>query len=276
MKKKILITGSSGYIGQHLVKMLKDQYILTGLDRVEHNNLDNLLQDVTNLTTPLETEYDVVVHLAALVQVGESVLFPTDYYLTNTVGTLNILKNVKCKNFVLASTGAANQLTCPYGISKKAAEEIVAEYCQKNKIDYTIFRFYNVVGTDGIVPTNPDGLFYALIKAMQTNEFTIYGDDYKTADGTCVRDYVHVNEICNAIKLAIETPSNKIENLGHGKGYSVKEIAELFKTVNNANITINIGPRREGDIEVSILDNVSKYMQSLYTIEELLDIRYNY
>jgi len=111
---------------------------------------------------------------------------------------------------------------------------------------------------------------------MQTNEFTIYGDDYKTADGTCVRDYVHVNEICNAIKLAIETPSNKIENLGHGKGYSVKEIAELFKTVNNANITINIGPRREGDIEVSILDNVSKYMQSLYTIEELLDIRYNY
>jgi len=127
MKKKILITGSSGYIGQHLVKMLKDQYILTGLDRVEHNNLDNLLQDVTNLTTPLETEYDVVVHLAALVQVGESVLFPTDYYLTNTVGTLNILKNVKCKNFVLASTGAANQLTCSYGISKKAAEEIVAD-----------------------------------------------------------------------------------------------------------------------------------------------------
>ena len=270
--KKILITGSSGYIGQHLVKMLKDQYTLTGLDRVEHTNVDLIIQDITTLTTPLETEYDVIIHLAALVQVGESVSIPTDYYLTNTFGTLNVLKNIKCKNFIHASTGAADQLTSPYGISKKAAEEIVAEYCKNNNIDYTIFRFYNVIGADGIVPTNPDGLFYALIKALDSKEFTIYGDDYNTSDGTCVRDYVHVNEICNALKLAVKTPSNKIENLGHGKGHSVREIAELFKTVNDANFYINVGPRRDGDIEISILDDVSIYMESLYTIKELLKV----
>jgi len=272
MTKKVLITGSSGYIGQHLVKMLQDEYTLTGLDCVERTNVNLLIRDITTLTTPLETEYDAVIHLAALVQVGESVCIPTDYYLTNTFGTLNVLKNIKCKNFILASTGAADQLTSPYGISKKAAEEIVAEYCEKNDINYTIFRFYNVIGADGIVPTNPDGLFYALIKALDTKEFTIYGDDYNTTDGTCVRDYVHVNEICNALKLAIETSSNKIENLGHGKGHSVREIATMFKKVNNASFNINIGPRRPGDIETSILNNVSTYMESLYTIEELLRV----
>jgi UDP-glucose 4-epimerase len=135
-----------------------------------------------------------------------------------------------------------------------------------------MFRFYNVIGSYGIKPTNPDGLFYNLIKAIHTGSFTLYGRDYNTPDGTCIRDYVHVMEICNAIKKAIENPSNNIENLGHGVGTSVSEIITLFKAVNNVDFDIVDGPRRKGDIEVSVLDNPSTYLDKAYTISNLLKV----
>ena len=107
---------------------------------------------------------------------------------------------------------------------------------------------------------------------MNTGSFTVFGNDYNTPDGTCIRDYVHVLEICNAIELALENPSNTIENLGHGKGTSVTEIVTCFKNVNNVDFAINYGSRREGDIEVSVLSNPSSYMKQLYSIEELLKV----
>jgi len=211
--------------------------------------------------------------LAALVRVGESEVMPIKYYITNLNGTMNVINRIKTNNFIFSSTGAAQDCESAYGISKRAAEDVVKEYCTTHRpTPYTIFRFYNVIGSEGFAPTNPDGLMYNLIKARETGEFTIFGSDYKTSDGTCVRDYVHVNEICDALRSAIEKPSNQIECLGHGVGYTVKEIVNLFQKVNDLDFDVKMGPRRKGDIEVSVLENVSPYMQNLYTMEELFKV----
>jgi UDP-glucose 4-epimerase len=259
MNNRILITGSHGYIGSHLCKLIESDCIdlKIGSDIRDPNLLLNC---------------DVLIHLAALVQVGESVSNPLNYYNTNINGTINLLDKFKGNHFIFASTGAAaGELSSPYAMSKRVCEDLVIDHCKKRNINYTIFRFYNVVGSNfGIEPSNPDGLFYALFQANKKGFINIYGKDYNTKDGTCVRDYVHVMEICDAIKSSINKPANDIESLGHGKGYSVKEIVDTFKKVNNYNFDIRYMERRKGDIEISILNNVSSYMKKLYTFEEML------
>lgn len=275
--KKVLITGSSGYIGSHLCKMLENEYEVHGLDIDEPQAPLNEFYrcDINRqFAIPGDIEYDAVIHLAALVRVGESEQIPIKYYITNLNGTMNVINRIKAKNFIFSSTGTAQDCQSAYGISKRAAEDVVREYCtQHRKQDYTIFRFYNVVGSDGYEPTNPDGLMYNLMKARETGEFTIFGNDYDVSDdGTCVRDYVHVNEICDALKQAIEKPSNSVESLGHGVGWTVKEIVDEFKKVNNVNFNVLYGPRRKGDLPSSVLANVSPYMRNLYSMEELLKV----
>ena len=278
MMKKVLITGNSGYIGSHLSKMLADSYEVYGLD-INVPQTDRLKDwyniDIRKLFT-IDQEFDAVIHLAALVNVGESEQQPISYYITNLNGTMNVINKIKTKNFIFASTGAAAGCESAYGISKRAAEDVVREYCTiHNPKDYTIFRFYNVIGSDGFAPTNPDGLMYALMKSKEKGEFTIFGNDYDTRDGTCIRDYVHVNEICDALRSAIEKPSNQIECLGHGVGYTVAELVNKFREVNNIpniNLLTKIGPRRKGDLAVSVLDNVSPFMKKLYTLEQLLKV----
>jgi UDP-glucose 4-epimerase len=217
-------------------------------------------------------EFDCVIHLAAEVAVGRSVKNPIVYYQTNTLGTLRILQDLKCKRFIHASTGSAGPMNNPYGISKRASEEIVDQYCKERSIPFTTFRFYNVTGSDGIKPTNPDGLMWNLMNAQKTGVFNLFGDDYNTIDGSAVRDYTHVNEICNALELAIDKSTNQIENLGHGVGTTVKQMIELYKKVNNCDFEVQVCPRREGDLERSVLDNPSPFMQKLYTIKDLLKI----
>ena len=273
--KKILITGNSGYIGSHLTKMLKGEYQVYGLDKVEpQESPDTFYHCDINRSFSLEDEFDCVIHLAALVNVGESEHKPIQYYITNINGTMNVLNKIKTKNFIFASTGAAQDCESAYGISKRAAEDVVKEYCTTHRpTPYTIFRFYNVIGSEGFAPTNPDGLMYNLIMAMQSKEFTVFGNDYDVSpDGTCVRDYVHVNEICDSLKQAIEKPSNGVECLGHGVGYTVKEIVNKFMEVNDIDIDVKYGPRRKGDIASSVLKNVSPYMRNLYTMDQLLKI----
>ena len=276
--KKILITGSSGYIGSHLSKMLMAsmKYEVHGLDIRDPQQVMNKFycQDINRPFT-IDEEFDCVIHLAALVRVGESEVMPIKYYITNLNGTMNVINKVKTKNFIFASTGAAQDCSSAYGISKRAAEDVVYEYCTKHKPqDYTIFRFYNVIGSDGYEPTNPDGLMYNLMKAKETGEFTVYGNDYDVSviDGTCIRDYVHVNEICDALMQSIEKPSNSVECLGHGVGYTVQEIVDLFQKVNDCSFDVKYGPRRKGDLPSSVLANVSPYMRNLYTMEELLKV----
>jgi len=275
--KKILITGNSGYIGSHLTAMLENSEVLiSGLDKdlpkIPVNDFfqqNIIFKDSWSVTD----EYDCVIHLAAEVSVGQSVLDPILYYQTNTIGTLNVIKNIKTKHFIFASTGAAANLNSPYGISKKAAEEMVSQFCKENKIPFTIFRFYNVTGSKVVKPTNPDGLMWNLINAEKTKVFNLFGDDYDTNDGSAIRDYVHVNEICHALISAIDKPSYQIENLGHGVGTSVKQMIYLYKKVNDCDFEVNICPRRDGDLEKSVLDNPSKFMKKLYSLEDLLRIK---
>jgi UDP-glucose 4-epimerase len=276
--KKILITGNSGYIGSHLTKILTEQnvYELYGLDKdVPKIGITNfVVEDIRNSGEWIyaDIEFDCVVHLAAEVAVGRSVLNPTLYYLTNTLGTLNVLKNLKFKRFVHASTGSAGPMNNPYGISKRGAEDVVRQFCTEQNIPYTTFRFYNVTGTDGIEPTNVDGLMWNLMNAQKTGEFNLFGDDYNTEDGSAIRDYTHVNEICYSVIKGIEYSSNQIENLGHGVGTSVKQMIEIYKRVNDCDFTVNICPRRSGDLERSVLDNPSTFMQKLYTMDDLLRV----
>lgn len=264
--KKILITGSSGYIGQHLCKMLQGKYDIDGVDLKSGKS-------IFDLSYPTAIEYDTVIHLAAYVKVNESVDFPYLYYHNNIEGTKSVLRNTRFNNFIFASTGAAENPISPYALSKRAAEDVVKEDCNIYDKDYTIFRFYNVTGTDGFPPTNPDGLLHNLIKAKDTGSFNLYGTKYDTPDGTAIRDYVHVNEVCSAIEMAIEKPANQMENLGHGEGTSVKRIIEIFKRVNGCDFEVIPMPARLGDLPKSVLKNVSLYIRKSYTIEELLRIK---
>ena len=275
--KKVLITGSSGYIGSHLAKMLMDsmKYEVHGLDVLDPQQVMHRFykQDINRLFS-IDEEFDAVIHLAALVRVGESELKPIQYYITNLNGTMNVVNKIKTKNFIFASTGLAEYCYDPYGTSKKAAEDVVKEFCTIHRpTPYTIFRFYNVIGSTVVAPTNPDGLMYNLMKAKESGEFTVFGNDYEQSwDGTCVRDYVHVNEICDALTQAIEKPSNNIECLGHGVGYTVKEIVNKFQQVNDCDFNIVYGPRRKGDLPSTVLEDVSPYMKNLYTLDELLKV----
>jgi UDP-glucose 4-epimerase len=274
---KILITGNAGYIGSHLTQLLnkRNDLELYGLDR----NVPQLpvkeqaRNDITMpgyFLWPNNFEFDCVIHLAAEVAVGRSVTNPIVYYQTNTLGTLRVLQDLKCKRFIHASTGSAGPMNNPYGISKRASEEIVDQYCKERSIPFTTFRFYNVTGSDGIKPTNPDGLMWNLMNAQKTGVFNLFGDDYNTLDGSAVRDYTHVNEICRALEQAIDLSTNQIENLGHGVGTTVKQMIDLYKKVNNCEFDVQVCPRRAGDLERSVLDNPSPFMQQLYTMEDLL------
>jgi UDP-glucose 4-epimerase len=278
--KKILITGNAGYIGSHLTKLLNNRTDLElyGLDKskpvvaMERFSWNNITMPGYFKWTIEDIEFDCVIHLAAEVAVGRSVTNPIVYYQTNTLGTLRVLQDLKFKRFIHASTGSAGPMNNPYGISKRAAEQIVDQYCKERSIPFTTFRFYNVTGSDGIMPTNPDGLMWNLINAQKTGVFNLFGDDYNTLDGSAVRDYTHVNEICRALEQAIDRSTNQIENLGHGVGTTVKQMIELYKQVNHCEFETVICPRREGDLESSVLDAPSPFMQQLYTMGDLLKL----
>lgn len=272
--KKVLITGCSGYIGTHLYEMLKDEYEVHGLDeagpRVEIEHFYNI--DITKPFKIDGIEFDAVVHLAGLVKVDESQQRPISYYLTNLNGTMNVLNKIKTKNFIFASTGLAQYCNNPYAVSKRAAEDVVKSYIEMANVNYTTFRFYNVIGSSVILPTNPDGLMRKLMEASTTGSFTIYGDQYATRDGTCLKDYIHVDEVCHAIRTAIEKPANQIECLGHGRGYTVREMAMMFQKANNVAFEIKVGQARPGEVGNYVLDTVSPYMKDLFTLEELLKL----
>lgn len=265
--KRILITGHKGYIGQHLIKMLSSysDISIIGMD-LKSSNSHN---DVRNIE--IINHYDTIIHLAALVKVGESVKKPTEYYETNICGTINLLKKTKYDNFIFASTGAAENLLSPYAISKKVSEDMVSDVAP----NYTIFRFYNVIGSDGFEPTNPDGLHYNLLNAIHRGYINVYGDDYDTIDGTCIREYIHVNDICRSIIKAIDLPSNNIENLAYGEPKSVKQIIEIFKKVNNVDFDVRILPKRSGDLSETYLKTPSTYTERNYTYEQMLKLDNN-
>lgn len=281
--KKILVTGSSGYIGNHLCPYLcKMGYHVTGLDRIEDGTgcHEFIHQNILD-TKQIEGEYHSVIHLAALVQVSMGQDCMMEYYRNNVIGTMYLLERVKYNNFVFASTCQAEEPHV-YGTSKRVAEITVRQFCGLNDIPHTIFRFGNVVGTAGYLPTNMDGLMYNLIKARETGVFNLYGDNYPTPDGTAQRDYIHVLDICHSIERAIVQPSfisgaefkSFYEYLGHGKLYSVKECIAAFKEVNNCDFEVVMQPRRAGDPAKVDLKPVSPYMSiNPYDLKQMMRVR---
>jgi UDP-glucose 4-epimerase len=281
--KKVLVTGSSGYIGQHLCLYLsKLGYEVVGLDRNDiggvgcHTFIHQSILD----TNDIPGDYGAVVHLAALVQVGMGQMSMMEYYRTNVVGTMNMLERLQYDTFIFASTCQANQ-SHNYGKTKLMGEHLVKDFCDNRCVPHTIFRFGNVAGTAGYGPTNTDGLMYNLIKAKETGTFNLYGNDYDTRDGTALRDYIHVMEVCYAIEKAIQRPSRFIgaeeypymEYLGHGVQYTVMECIDAFKKANNCDFEVVVKPRRQGDPNYMDVYVVSPYMmEKVSTLEEMMKV----
>lgn len=273
---KILVTGSEGYIGKHLCQILEKHDIqLYRLDWSNSRHKEKFacsdirtVKDYYLTLSDFPDKFDAVIHLAALVRVGQSVQEPSYYYDVNINGTINLLREVKFDNFIFASTGAASDPKSPYGLSKRVCEDIIAEKCPT----FTNFRFYNVTGTDGFPATNPDGLFYNLTQATKTGKFDLYGTNYNTKDGTCVREYIHVNDVCMALMKAIDRPTNSIENLAYNDTRTVKEIVNIFKETNNVDFEVIYKDARPGDLEAMYLPNPSKLMVRNYTYEQMLKL----
>ena len=277
--KKILVTGSNGYIGLNLVKYLQQKfYYVVGLDKrdlVLNLGDEFIHQDILD-TKLLDDEYDTVIHLAALVQVSGGQKAMMDYYRTNVVGTMNMLERLSYKNFIFASTCQA-YLPHVYGSSKLMAESIIRQYAELNDKKYTIFRFGNVVGGTNL--TNTDGLMYNLFKAKETGVFHLYGNDYNTHDGSALRDYIHVNAVCYSIEKAITrascVPGAEVQPifdyLGSVEKTSVFDCINAFKKVHNCDFEVVICPRRPGDVESVMNYQPSAYMPAInYTLEEMM------
>ena len=278
MKNNILVTGATGYIGSHLCKLLKENnYHVTGWDinfHTEFNNVSQFCDEFykTDITDPSITgSYDTIVHLAGRSTVADSLITPSEYYRVNVFGTLNVIENINFNHIIFAGTSSAWAMASPYAISKVAAEDIIREKAK----NWTIFRFFNVSGTDGIHKQlgKPTHLIRvaAMVAAGKLNEFTIYGTDYETRDGTCIRDYVHVSDVCNAILSSIKSgPLNtKYECIGSKKGFTVLEVIETMKKVTGIDFKIIYGNRRDGDSIVNKVDKLSTHVKLTKTIEDM-------
>ena len=285
----ILVTGASGYIGSHLCKILHDNIScrLSVLKNVRHPEYDCKENahiyfdhsyfgvDVREFSTDIE--YDVVVHLAGMISVEESNHKPDLYYDVNVNGTANILK-IKSKHFIFASTAGAFNPTNPYAISKIIAEDLI----KSSDTPYTIFRFFNVAGSNGefgqIGPSTHLIRVLSEVAMGKRNQFSLYGNDYDTRDGTCVRDYIHVEDIGYSILKAIKNgPKNsQYECLGHGIGYSNKEVLDIFQEATNTKIPYTIAPRRQGDPAILIVESISDLSSKKYNIDDMCKSAYQY
>lgn len=281
---KVLVTGATGYIGSHVCKLLKEHgHYVEGWDtniHGEHNDISNYVNffeplDITDKYA-VHGEYDAVVHLAGRSVVPQSLKEPTEYYRVNAMGTANMLDKVKTPNFIFASTSSAWEMASPYAKSKVAAEDII-----KEKADgYTIFRFFNVSGTDGInrqlgAPTHLIRVA-AMVAAGKLPEIAIYGNDYPTRDGTCIRDYIHVVDLASAIVKAVENgPTNTpYECLGSNTGMSVLEVLDAMDKVAGTTMKRVIAGRREGDAVSSVVDTLSDYAVLTKSLEDMCRDQY--
>jgi UDP-glucose 4-epimerase len=284
--KNVLVTGGAGYIGSHACKSLK----MNGFNPI---TLDNLVTgwksavkfgpfEYIDLLNPHDIDaifkkYSpiAVMHFAALSQVGESVEKPDLYWNNNVLGSLNLINsaiNNNCKNFIFSSTCAVygnqdnivldeDSYQSPmnaYGSSKRAIENMLADFKIAHDFDYVIFRYFNVAGAD---PEAEIGEFHRpethLIPLIldtiddKKDRLTIYGTDYNTPDGTCIRDYVHVCDIVDAhilgLNWLLNNKGSQIFNLGTGHGYSVYEVIDQIKKTTKKDVLIKEGPRRTGD-----------------------------
>lgn len=277
---KILVTGSNGYIGSHVVKKLAEHgYQVDGWDINYYNNdyndvtqyLNNFASvDITKISG-VKVQYDAVVHLAGLSLVPRSMQMPYEYYSTNIAGTARVLANVENNHIIFASTSSAWEMASPYARSKVCAEDVIK---QKTK-DYTIFRFFNVSGTNGqfrqLGPASHLIRVAAEVASGKRPELLVYGNDYDTRDGTCIRDYVHVEDLAAAIVESVSRGPTRTdyECIGSNKGFSVLEVVSVMKSVTGVDFPVRIVGRRLGDAVASVVDNLSSLVTLNHSIEQM-------
>jgi UDP-glucose 4-epimerase len=280
--KTALITGVSGYLGSHLAKALKlSGWRVAGLDlrHTDNQYVDAFYPcDVTN-QSDLYTIFDrenvhTVFHLAGRIEVGESVKHPTRFWHHNTMGTNSLVESMVfwgVRNIVYSSTAGLYSSSSdklsedsklspdnnPYASSKYASELII----KQSGLNYVIFRYFNLAGadTDGELGECHEPETHLIPRILQNlNNFTIYGTDYDTPDGTCVRDFIHVSDVADAHVLAAQylmnTSASKIMNLGTGHGYSVKDILMTVEKIVGEKVAYRNMPRRQGDPAYLIAD----------------------
>ncbi|MSQ95459.1 MAG: UDP-glucose 4-epimerase GalE [Gemmataceae bacterium] len=306
----ILVTGGAGYIGSHAVKLFLER----GLDVWVYDSLvyghraavpaDRLivgdLNEINRIDQLLpEKRIDAVVHFAAFTYVGESVTNPAKYYQNNLVNTLNLmecLRRHKVARFVFSSTAATygmpDQMPItegtpqkpinPYGASKLAVEHALADYANAYQWGFAALRYFNASGAHasgaiGEDHTPETHLIPLVIQAAmgQRPHIEIFGTDYPTPDGTCVRDYIHVDDLAAAHLLALEKlqPGQHLHyNLGIGRGYSVREVIAAVESVTGKKVPIKEGPRRAGDPPVLVASS-DKIQQDLGWKPRYTDIK---
>ena len=282
--REILITGAYGYIGSHICKEAHlNGYKVYALDKnISSNRIEPYCEEILHLdirkasnfdtddNPVLKKNFDAVIHCAALIKVEESVSHPEMYYETNTTGTLNVLLNTRYKNFIFASTGGAFDPVSPYAKSKIIAEEAVRNICK----NYNISRFFNVAGNNGEFGQicDPSHIIHiaAQVAAGKREKMIVFGNDYDTPDGTCIRDYVHVQDLAESLIKSINEPTNsRYECIGSGSGYSNIEVVEAMKRASDTNFSVEFGARRSGDPSIIKMDSMSKFVEIKRSIEDM-------
>lgn len=293
--KNVLITGGAGYIGSHTVNyLLKHGFKnIVIIDSLENGNEDLLPTEVifikTNLSNKIELEnafkkysFDAIIHFAAYAYVGESMKNPGKYFQNNISCGINILElmvKYKCNNIVFSSTCSiygdidgfekinenfnVNPLN-PYAKSKLIFENIMQWYKDIYNINFISLRYFNAAGAAFDIGEKHEPethLIPLVVNASLDNKkiFKIFGTDYDTEDGTCIRDFIHVVDLADAhfraMKYLFENNSSEIINLGTGQGYSVKDIVHIVEKYSNSNINVIYENRREGDPSYLVADN---------------------
>jgi UDP-glucose 4-epimerase len=290
----ILVVGGAGYIGSHMVKQLLDSgHDVSALDNLSNGHRDAVLDGhfiegdvgdrelVTQLMTA--TRFDAVMHFASFIEVGESVRDPAGYYQNNVVNTktlLDAMLDCGIKHFIFSSTAAIfgeplytpideahpKDPINPYGRSKLMVEHLLEDYDRAYGLKSVALRYFNAAGADpgGQIGERHDPETHLIPLVLQAasgrREFiSIFGEDYDTPDGTCVRDYVHVNDLCDAHLLALEYLQEGRQcgrfNLGNGQGFSVRQVIDCARQVTGVDFSVRQEKPREGDPAVLVADS---------------------
>ena len=292
---RIFVTGGAGYIGSHVVKALGEAgHTVRTYDNLSTGNrwtilhgdlVEGDISDRNALKKALgEFKPDAVMHFAAFIEVAESVRNPLKYYRNNTANALNlleVLQELGIPRFIFSSTAAvygtpesipvreSDPLVPinPYGASKMLVERFLADLSfAKEDFNYVALRYFNVAGADslsriGQCYKNPTHLITRALKTAlgEFDLLEVFGTDYATEDGTCIRDYIHVDDLASAHLAALnhllEGGASDIFNCGYGRGYSVREVVEAAKRITGFDFTVKEAPRREGDPAALIADN---------------------
>ena len=308
----VLVVGGAGYIGSHAVKQLVEAgHRVVAVDNLVRGHREAVhaqapfyeipLADTTHLLDVLRRHaIDCVMHFAALAYVGESMTDPLAYYANNTAGTISLLRAMQeagVKRLVFSSTCATygepsrlpivetlpQQPINPYGRSKWFVEQILRDYgAADREFAFVALRYFNVAGaaSDGSLGEDhqPEThLIPSLLLAAlgRRGPVVVFGTDYPTPDGTCIRDYIHVEDLCDAHLVAMEAlrPGDaRFYNLGIGRGYSVREVIEAAEEVTGLSIPIELGARRPGDPAI-LFSDASKIRRELGWSPRCTDLR---